>query len=214
MCMNLLVYDESRSIPHFARSVLLRLGGRVSISEESEDARAKLDTGLFDGLIIGPSGVPHGLAHHLDFAWPELPIVLAGVERKIEPIGRIRAVLPRPLSASRLASAVARLRADAEAASECVAVVAAGGDRVECRAVRLSSSALLVEPPREGPPESFSRFFDRPAGSRVEAALRTSAAETHVDAEIAFAEWAPGRRARFIGLRISSPCTMRPSSPA
>ncbi|MBI2900650.1 MAG: hypothetical protein HYY17_10725 [Planctomycetes bacterium] len=204
--MNLLVYDEGRAIARLARSVLIAVGHRVSVSSEHDDAIRKLETGLFDALVIGPAGACREFADRLDASFPELPLLLAGVGRAVPASGRVRAVLPGPLHAAALAGAVQRLSAEFESrtpAQDLPATVFAGGDRAACRASRLSPSALLIEPPVEGPPEDFARFFSLHADGRVEAALREGETERRVAGEIAFAERAPDRTARFVGIRIT-----------
>lgn len=203
--MNLLAYDESRTLLHFARSVLLGLGERVSISVEPADARSKLDTGLFDAILIGPSGAPREFAEHLDAAFPELPVIVLGVPHAVEPAGRIRAVLERPLSVSRLVSAVLRLRherVEAPAAAWPV-IVAAGGDRIECRATRLAGASLLLEPVPDRAAADFGAFFSRHAGGRIAA----ESGGRSIAGEVAFAE------SRFAGVRLES-CTELPTSSA
>lgn len=189
--MNVLVFDTVRSIARLTRSLLLAQGHRVSISGDSEDACRKIETTLFDLVVIGPAGAPREFAEFLDEKFADLPVILAGVEIEIPPQGRVRAVVPNPLNAARFVSAVEKVaRSLAESASQPVEIFA-GGDRVLCLATRFSGAAMLLEPGPDVLPERFTTFFrEHP---RVEAAVDAE----RRPADVAFAE------GRLAGLLLS-----------
>ena len=146
--MNFLVYDDPPAISHLVRSALAARAHRASIATDIDDAMLKLDTGLFDAVIVGPSGAPLELADHLESQWAALPLILAGMENAIPCDGRLVAVLTRPLSLRALADAIRRAesvvhRADAGRLLNLVL----DGQHRECRVLRRSAGHLLVEAP-------------------------------------------------------------------
>ena len=56
--MNVLIYDAPKTVCHLVKSLLLTQKHRAAISVEPEDAILKLETGLSDILVFGPSGAP------------------------------------------------------------------------------------------------------------------------------------------------------------
>ncbi len=174
--MNVLVFDWDGSIGSLVRAALAAGGRRVSLESNPETARLKLETGLFDALVIGPAGMPMELADTVETDWPAMPIVLAGVERELPAEGRVVAVLAKPLSMERLAWAVRRVeqRLDEQARRtyDMPVDVIAGEQRVACRVVRLSKGSVLLAP--EG------------AATAVEGPLSIRRGALSVDADIAF----------------------------
>src|SRR5262245_14720175 len=104
--LNVLVFDWDGSIGPLVRAALATGGRRVSLESNPQSARVKLETALFDTLVIGPSGMPQELAEYVETEWPAMPVVLAGVDHELPPQGRVVAVLSRPLSVERLTAAV------------------------------------------------------------------------------------------------------------
>lgn len=189
--MNVLVFDTARSIARLTRSLLLAQGHRVSLSDDSDDACRKIETTLFDLVLIGPAGAPREFAEFLDEMFAELPVILAGVELEIPPQGRVRAVVPKPLNASRLLSAVENIARRLAATAAQTVEIFAGGDRVLCLATRFSGAAMLLEPGPDVLPERFTTFFrEHP---RVEASLDAD----RRGADVAFAD------GRLAGLLLS-----------
>lgn len=200
--MNALVYDESGTLVHFVRSLLLGLRHRVSISLEPSDAISKLETSLFDLIVIGPRGAPRGLADRIERETPGVPLILAGTETEIAPAGRIHAAIPRPIRPSRMVSAVERIARLAPPCEEWPAWVAAGGDRVACRATKLAQAAMMLESFAESE-QDFARFFSVHDRRPIEASVRRGEIETRFAAAVAFAE--RGRVAVHISTG-GSPC--------
>ena len=55
--MNLLVYDDQNVIAHLVRAALCGRHHRVALCADPAEAQLKLDTGLFDAMIIGPGRI-------------------------------------------------------------------------------------------------------------------------------------------------------------
>jgi len=154
--MNVLVYDAPVSIAHIARSLLRSQGHRVSISSEPVDALEKLDTTLFDALVIGPSGAPRELAEYLETEYPGLPVILAGVEVAVPAAGQVAAVFPAPLSGRRLLSAFARLDQQRRKQIRQLPVqLAAEGLSIACKLADLTSDTMALA----GESDEFQKYF-------------------------------------------------------
>jgi hypothetical protein len=77
--VNVLIYDEHRSLCDLLRGALIGAGHRASISSDAPEAIRKLDTALFDAVLVGRGGAPRKLAEYLDNEMPHMPILLAGI---------------------------------------------------------------------------------------------------------------------------------------
>lgn len=163
--MNVLVYDSPVSIARFVRSVLRTQGHRISISEEPADALEKLATSLFDALVIGPEGAPLELAEILERDFPNLPVILAGVEVAVPASGQVAAVFPAPLSARRLLAAVARLEQQRlEQIRSLPVQLAVDGLSISCRLADLTPETMVLA----GESDEFQKYFSA-SPRRVEA---------------------------------------------
>lgn len=154
--MNVLVYDSPVSIANFVRSLLRSQGHRVSISNEPVDALEKLDTTLFDSLVIGPAGAPEELATYLEQEYPGLPVVLAGVEVAVPAAGQVAAVFPAPLSGRRLLSAFARLDQQRRKQIRQLPVqLDAEGLSIACKLADLTADSMALA----GESDEFQKYF-------------------------------------------------------
>ena len=163
--MNVLIYDSPLSIARFVRSVLRAQDHRVSISDKPVDARSKLETSLFDALVIGPSGAPREIAEFLEIEFPALPVILAGVEVAVPAAGQVAAVFPAPLSARRLAAAFARLdRQRHDQIRTLPTRLAVEGISISCTLADLTLDTMALA----GESDQFQRYFES-APRRVEA---------------------------------------------
>ncbi|HTF56293.1 MAG TPA: hypothetical protein VK661_03420 [Planctomycetota bacterium] len=188
--MNILVYDDPRTLGHLVRAALAGRRHRASIACSAEEARRKLETGLFDALVIGPSGAPRELADLLESDWPDLPLVLAGVERAVPCAGPIAAVLTKPIHLQALRAAVRALEARIPAkASEIEAELVAAGVRIPGRLVGRGRGSLLFEPASETAIAAGACVTVRCAGSDL-------------DADLVFADAAPRGGSRYLGIRV------------
>ncbi len=167
--MNLLVYDDPPTIGHLLRAALAGGRHRASSSASVGDAKLKLDTGLFDAVILGASGAPREVAEHLEHEHPALPIVLAGVAREIPCVDPIAACLVRPIRIGALHASLRLLERRLEAARaahhDVPVDLVLGERRLACRVVRRSAGRLLLEAvagcPLEGLPDGIEAGLQR-----------------------------------------------------
>jgi len=154
--MNVLVYDSPILIARLVRSLLRSQAHRVSISSEPLGAVEKLETTLFDALVIGPAGAPRELADYLEEEYPNLPVILAGVEVAIPASGQVAAVFPAPLSARRLLAAFAKLDRERRDQIRSLPVqVAAEGLSIGCRLADLTVETMALS----GESDEFQKYF-------------------------------------------------------
>ncbi len=163
--MNVLVYDSPVSISRLVRSLLRSQGHRVSISSEPVESVEKLSTTLFDAMVIGPAGAPIELAEFLEQEYPNLPVILAGVEVAVPAAGQVAAVIPAPLSARRLLAAFAKLdRKRREQIGSLPVRLAAEGLSISCRLADLTMETMALA----GESDEFQNYFGA-SPRRVEA---------------------------------------------
>ena len=147
--MNILVYDDQNTVGHLVRAALGGRHHRVSLCEDPVEAQLKLDTALFDALVIGPGGAPKELADHIEAEWPAMPIILAGMPGEAPVCDPIVAVLPAPLSITDLAAAIRGLeRREAQQRRQMYDMpvdVIAGDKRLACRVVIAGKDTLFLE---------------------------------------------------------------------
>jgi hypothetical protein len=165
--MNVLIYDAPMSVCHLVKSLLLTQKHRAAISTEPEDAILKLETGLFDILVFGPSGAPAEMAEHIEREFPNLPVVLAGVPVQVPCAGQVAAVIPSPISAQRLVNAFIRIDRWRQNRLRQLPCQLAGQDGVSvlCRLADLSADSLTVA----GEADDFLRHFGSTMPRRIEA---------------------------------------------
>ncbi len=181
--MNVLVYDSPVSIARLLRSLLKSQGHRVSISCEPMEAVEKLSTSLFDAMVIGPAGAPQELADCLEQEYPNLPVVLAGVEVAVPAAGQVAAVFPAPVSGRRLLAAFAKLdRQRREQIRSLPVQVAAEGLSISCRLADLTPESMVLA----GESDEFQNYFGG-APRRVEAlvsGVRLGGDVTAIDSDL------------------------------
>jgi hypothetical protein len=182
--MNILVHDDPPAVGRLVRAALSGRSHRASIAASADEARRKLETGLFDALVIGAGGASREIAELLESEWPELPLILAGVEREIACAGPIVAVLTRPIRLEALRSAVRALEARVPAPRQDVeAELVSDGLRIPGRVVARGRGSLLFEPSS--------------CDAQVESGrVRVHRAGADVDADLVFAD------RRFIAVRV------------
>lgn len=152
---NLLIYDPERSCGTLLRSYLRALGLRISTSDDAVEARLKLDTGLFDGVVLvgaALDGVDASALAVMTMVGDRVEAVLPGGRR-----------LSRPRSLAAIGDLARRLR---PAAEPCAATAVAGEAQLVCRATDVRMPSLLLEPER-GDEARFNEFFSACAGLRV-----------------------------------------------
>jgi hypothetical protein len=194
--MNVLIYDAPMSVCHLVKSLLLTQKHRAAISTEPEDAVLKLETGLFDILVFGPSGAPAEMAEHIEREFPSLPVVLAGVPVQVPCAGQVAAVIPSPISAQRLVNAFIRIdrwRQQRLRQLPCQ-LAAQDGVAVLCRLADLSADSLVVA----GEADEFVRHFGSSMPRRIEARV----ADTILSGEVTREETDPVQRLRRIAVKL------------
>lgn len=170
--MNILVHDDPPAVGRLVRAALSGRSHRASIAGSAEEARRKLETGLFDALVIGAGGASREIAELLESEWPDLPLILAGVEREIACAGPIVAVLTRPIRLDALRSAVRALEARIPAArADLEAELVSGDRRIPGRVVGRGRGSLLFEPASAAASLESDRVTMRRAGADVDADL-------------------------------------------
>jgi CheY-like chemotaxis protein len=192
--MNVLVYDSPITVAHFIRALLLPQNHRVAFATDATEAALKLETALFDALVIGPAGAPQELADHVQREFPQLPVVLAGTARAAEAMGQVAAVLPAPLSAQKTLSTFVRLdRARENRIRQLPVEVSAEGLAIACRLADLTPETMLLA----GESDEFHRYFG--GGPRRIQAL---VAGTPVVGDVAWNENNVPHRLRRVGVRL------------
>lgn len=196
--MNVIIFDLPSSITHLSRSILLAQRHRVSVAADAEDARLKIDTALFDAILIGPAGAPEELTGFIEREFPHLPIVLAGSAVAAAPQGQVAAVLPAPVSGARLVAAFRNLERRRRERIESTEVQLAGADGVSvaCRLADLTSEGLVIA----GESDAFYRWMGA-SPRRLEAAVAGAA----ISGDVLFTEAKEFSRRRTVGVKLDAP---------
>jgi len=194
--MNVLIYDAPMSVCHLVKSLLLTQKHRAAISTEPEDAILKLETGLFDILVFGPTGAPIDMAEHIEREYPNLPVVLAGVPVQVPCAGQVAAVIPSPISAQRLVNAFIRIDRWRHQRLGQLPCQLAGQDGIPllCRLADLSVDSFVVA----GEADEFLRHFGSTMPRRIEARV----GDTMLAGEVTREETDNVQRLRRVAVRI------------
>lgn len=196
--MNVLIYDAPKTVCHLVKSLLLTQRHRAAISTEPEDAILKLETGLFDILVFGPSGAPAEMAEHIEREFPSLPVVLAGVPVLVPCAGQVAAVIPAPISAQRLVNAFIRIDRWRQQRLRQLPCQLAGQDGVSvlCRLADLSVDSFQVA----GEADDFARHFGTAMPQRIQARI----ADTILSGEVTREEIDPVQRLKRVAVKVDS----------
>ncbi len=195
--MNVLVFDPSRTLSSLTKAFLLARGHRVSISLSDLDARNKIETALFDALFLCSASVSPETADALRTDFSHVGVIRVGPQRTIETQHPLFAQLTAPFSPVEFNRVMENLevRISSEEKTFDIPVdLAAGSDRLLCKATRVSPSAFILE----GPPDHFSPFLENHGETELTATWRCGEKEFKISAEVIFDETSGGR---WAGLR-------------
>jgi hypothetical protein len=190
--MNILIYESPVRVSHFARSVLRARGHGVALASDSETAILKIDTDLFDAVVIGSEESSREILEFLGREFPQLPVVLAGSPAPEGVTARIVAILPAPLSAVQLAATFKDLAHRREERLSSLSVtLAAEGLSIACRLADLTPETMVLA----GESEDFHRWCRRAPGHAL-----ATVADTTLGGCVASAE--PARRPRRVKVHL------------
>ena len=196
--MNFLIYDEPRALSELVRSVIVSSGHRVSISSEPRDAILRLDTGLFDAVVVGPGGTHREVADYLNEEMLHLPVILLGRDEATPGMDRIHAVLASPLNLGAFVAAVRRIESVEESGVSGVPVSIRFEDgTLGCTADRVTRRGMILEP--SGSREEFHGFF-APAHGREFTAVFGEERDNVFSGRVKYVERGPALRVRLVGV--------------
>ncbi len=228
---NALIFDAERGPCYLVRSILLGKKIAVSIATSIDEARQKIETGLFDMLFASVSGESEtelAFLRHVSVLLPGLPIVTivaegCGAARSGEstpsswqPAQSSFSVcrqIMRPLRVGAVLEAatraIAKVETDAEAASEkqrgIVVSVISGEKSLRCIATTASSHGVLVESiaREQCALREFEEFFATNQNSQIVAALPDSAGGViRFKARVVFTEKTIDMHLKQVGLKF------------
>lgn len=213
---HLLIADPEECSCFLMKSILLGKRYGVSISTRMEDARMKLETGLFDGMVVdfaGDSEEIGGLVKFANDLLPAMPVLALYRENAVPDLSDLRvfATLTKPIRVSAVCEAVRQAMGgvgsapgSGKRAVRMAVDVAAGRMALRCRATDVSRKGLLIEAePRDFTTLTrFHEFFSDPGHDRLTASLQVGTESLVVPASIAFAERTPDEKVKQIGLRF------------
>ncbi len=195
--MNALIYDPGCTLTTLTKAFLIARGHRVSIAISIEDVQKKLETVLFDTLLLCNDPAPDSIAERLRTDFSHVAVIHIGTHQQIETRYSVRARIQTPFSPIQFETIIENLEKEftSEGARFTVPVdLAAGSDKLLCKAVRASSKALLLE----APPETFTPFLKRHGKEEIRATWQSGDQKFSVSAELIFEETSGGR---WAGLR-------------
>ena len=195
--MNALVYDPGCTLTTLTKAFLLARGHRVSIALSEEDVRRKLETVLFDLLLLCNDPAPDSVAELLRNDFSHVAVLHVGTHQKIENRYRVHQTIKTPFSPIQFERVLGNLEKEFSPSEQIFNVpvdLVAGEDKLLCKAVRASSKALLLE----APPETFTPFLKSHGKEEIEATWQSGGQKFSVSAELIFEETSGGR---WAGLR-------------
>jgi CheY-like chemotaxis protein len=208
---NVLVLDPGDASCHLVRSVLLGQSHGVSLSTDFDEARRKLETGLFDGVFVDLSRQPAsgiGFIRWVNSERPDLPVTVLHRAGRAPDADAVKAAgcLERPVRIRALVEVARRMFGDGRAPRPAMDIeVDLAGDEhenVSCRARGLSVGGVLLEsaPAQFGP---FSAYFERPHESVRGTLVLGAEDRLEFGASVAFAERTHFQRIQRVGLAFA-----------
>lgn len=206
---NVLVVDRERSSCFLVKSILLGRGCGVSIAATLKEARAKVQTGLFDALVIdvGEPANEMGFVEEVSSMLPGFPVVALFREEEMK--GPF-ITLMKPLRVAGMSEAIRQALGRSPASwnrhnLDIPAVVSVGAQFVSCRTKAVSHHSLLLAPGKEFERvREFHEFFDGKLDRDFEGRLEFPGGEEPFKARAAYAEQTPDRKFRQVGLSIET----------
>lgn len=220
--LNILVIDTQECSCFFIKSILLGRHYRVSISSMLRDARDKINTGLFDVIVMDLSRAEQeekDFVKEVNDSMPCIPVIgiieqgenfdaeLKLSETLNKPI-RVRPVIE---AVYRAASALGEHKQNVVADDAGIIVdIESQNGVLKCVAKRISTHGMLIEHVHTTEMENdvdFQNFFVNSRGEELKTVLsRGTDNETNILGKVAFTEKAPsGGRIKEIGIHVITP---------
>lgn len=202
---NILILDRERASGFLIKSILLGRGCNVSISATLKDARAKLQTGLFDALVldVGEPEQEMPLITEAQSLLPGFPIVALFRE---EPASGPFIALRKPVRVAPMSDALRQALGRSPASwnrhnIDVPALVQIGAEFTEIRVSSLSRHGIVAAPRHDFEAmRRFHEFFHARLDREFEGRIEFPAGEEPFHAKAAYAETTPDRRVRNVGL--------------
>jgi CheY-like chemotaxis protein len=212
---NILVVDTAECSCFLVRSILLGKRYGVSMSTTAEDARMKIETGLFDLVYVDLSAADKKSLEFVQYVnelLPGLPIVALYREEsedKLDGLSFYRKV-QKPISVTSIIDAARHAIEDLVRKSiaggkplELDADITIGDETVHCRAVTLSPKAALFESdkPDFDAMNSFHSFFHKKSAQKMTTVIHfDSQHELKVVTRVMFLESSPDNKLKQVAV--------------
>jgi CheY-like chemotaxis protein len=202
---NILVVDRERTSGFLIKSILLGRNCNVSLSATLKDARAKLNSGLFDALVIdvGEPDAEMPFLAEAQSLLPGFPVVAVFRE---EPASGPFVALRKPIRVAPMSDALRQALGRSPASwnrhnLDVPAVVQFGAEFTECRVSVLSRHGLLVAPRHDFEAmRRFHEFFHSRLERDMDGRVEFPAGEEAFRARASYVEVSPDAHVRRVGL--------------
>lgn len=202
---NILIIDRERTSGFLIKSILLGRGCNVSISPTLKDARAKIQTGLFDAMVIdvGDPDQELPLVTESQQLIAGFPVVALFRE---EPVSGPFISLRKPLRVASMSDALRHALGRSPAAwnrhnIDVPAMVQVGAEFTEVRVSSLSRHGVLVSPKHDFEAmRRFHEFFHARLDREFDGRIEFPGGEEPFHARAAYSEHTPDLKVRNVGL--------------
>ena len=222
---NVLILDNEACPAYLLRALLRGRGHGASISEDFEEARRKLETGLFDMLAVDltePTKEAQELIRFTNDLLPGLPVlVLSETPHRGHPEDlQVFATLRKPLKITIVCEAIQRgvnalermtgrrlfQRKELDVPVEVCGTKPGSKKketRIGCRVRNISLGGMQIEPERDAQ-EEFTSYFEEASDRELVAAITFSQGKTMtLSARMAYIEMTQRNHFRLVGLRFT-----------
>jgi len=214
--MNIIVIDEEKSYLYILKSILLEQKLRVSISSSLEEAKAKIDTALFDAaFFITPSqNINECLAERTNFLrhvatkFQHIPVCIIGDTDSYTQLPNIAKTIAHPIKSSDIVEAINIFNkyiinltienTEQKKDIELPVDVCSNNEQVKCTANNITLHSLLVEGHKL---DEFNTFFTKNMNNSLDVHIvYDTNTILRLNSRVMFAEFTPARVIKSAGL--------------
>lgn len=210
--MNILIFDETNELSHLLKSILISQNCKVSFSNCMDETKVKINTALFDTILVYPScGAPQ-LLEFIAKEFPFLPVILITDDNLncTFPFTNIIGAVERPIKSQRLSYLIKGakeyalslegnyIRKEVDVPVEIIKE----SFSIQCKTRDLTPYSMMLENLYKDTNE-FHSFFTRNHKELVEAELHLSDSDSlRITGNVAFTDLSPQKIIRYVGLQF------------
>lgn len=209
--MNVLIFDSSAKLSPLIRSIIGGYHIRVSASADTEDAKLKIHTALFDAIIVNSDESSKELMGFAKKEFPHIPyVVIDNGNGEVSTDDHTIAIIKRPIMTESIVKAIFKLRhyvmnngqEKTARAVDLIGEIVLNETAIPCKITDLTERSAIVEAPNpSGDESSFNLFFSEHGGETFETRYTDAlSVPRSCRGRMVFCDRSPAKAIRRVGL--------------